>query len=69
MRSIEAASFWAIEECYHEAWGSVLQNVTSAEYKEYAHRCVAVRRPGEGMPVPARNPACWPNMACVVVVV
>ncbi len=36
--AIQAAAFWAIEKCYNEAWGRVLNKGTAAEYKQYAHR-------------------------------
>jgi hypothetical protein len=35
---IQAVAFWAIELCYNQAWGAVLQEGQGAELQEFAHR-------------------------------
>eukprot|EP00775_Hariotina_reticulata_P002683 gene2683-2984_t len=35
---IQAVAFWAIELCYNQAWGAVLQQGQGTELKEFAHR-------------------------------
>lgn len=35
---IQAVAFWAIELCYNQAWGAVLQQGRGAELQEFAHR-------------------------------
>jgi hypothetical protein len=36
--ALQATAFWAIEKCYNQAWGSVLDRGTEGLYKEYGHR-------------------------------